>query len=409
MPDFTTFAVLFFTRKIKKNSEELSIYARITVNGKCSELSLKRKTLVNEWDATKGRLKGTTSSIRSLNSYLDQVHSKLLDIHKRLLDRDNLITSVRIKAAYLGLDEDHKTLNDIVDYHNTKMNSSLKWGTMKNYLTTAKYLKEFLLLSKQTDDIFLKHINYRFVIEFEQFLRNYKPKKVRRTCGTNGVMKHLERFQKLLNLAIKLEWLEKSPFSNYSLKFVKNERQFLSDRELKLLEETTFYNPSLDRVKDLFLFSCYSGLSYLDLKELTVNQIVKGMDGKDWIYTKRSKTNESVKIPLLNSARKLLFKYLTGSERIGKEIFPVMSNQKTNKYLKEIMIAAGIHKTITFHSARHTFATTVTLSNGVPIETVSKLLGHTKLSTTQIYARVLENKLSSDMDGLEKILAAKSS
>ena len=139
----------------------------------------------------------------------------------------------------------------------------------------------------------------------------------------------------------------------------------------------------------MFLFSCYSGLSYIDLKELTVHQIVKGMDGNDWIYTKREKTQQSVKIPLLNSAKFILNKYLENESTSTTKVFPVISNQKINKYLKDLMKAINVRKRITFHSARHTFATTVTLSNGVPIETVSKILGHSKLSTTQIYARVL--------------------
>ena len=407
MLDFTTFSVLFFTRKLNRNTDDLSIYARITVNGKCSEMSLKRKTSVNEWDASKGRLKGTTPRIRNLNSYLDQVYSKLLDTHKKLLDKDSLITAAKIKASYLGLDEDHKTIKDIVTYHNEKMKDILKWGTLKNYRTTAKYLEEFLKKKKKTDNIYLKHINYEFITEFEMFLRSYSPKKDRKTCGTNGTMKHLERLKKLLNLAIKLEWLEKNPFRSYRFKFEKNDREFLTERELHILEETIFTSDSLERVKDMFLFSCYSGLSYIDLKELTTDQIVKGMDGKDWIYTKREKTKQSVKIPLLRSANEIIKKYQEKQLSETNTIFPVISNQKINKYLKEIMLSIGIRKKITFHSARHTFATVVTLSNGVPIETVSKLLGHTKLSTTQIYARILESKLSSDFSSLDQIMINK--
>ncbi len=407
MPDFTTFSVLFFTRKLNRNTNDLSIYARITVNGKCSEMSLQRKTSVNEWDSSKGRLKGTTPRIKKLNSYLDQVYSKLLDTQKKLLDKDSLMTPAKVKASYLGLDEDHKTLKDIVAYHNEKMKNILKWGTLKNYRTTANYLEEFIKRKKKTDNIYLKHINYQFITEFEIFLRSYSPKKDRKTCGTNGTMKHLERLKKLLNLAIKLEWLEKNPFRSYTFKFEKNDRQFLTERELHILEETKFTSESLKRVKDMFLFSCYSGLSYIDLKELTTDQIVKGMDGKDWIYTKREKTRIAIKIPLLESAKEIIRKYQEEHLKEAQKIFPVISNQKTNKYLKEITQSIGIKKNITFHSARHTFATVVTLSNGVPIETVSKLLGHTKISTTQIYARVLENKMSSDIGKLDQIMGEK--
>lgn len=410
MADFTTFSVLFFTRKLNKKKEELSIYARITVNGKCSEMSLKRKTLVNEWDNSKGRLKGNTPKVKTLNSYLDQVYSKLLDIHKKILDKDTLITADKVKACYLGLDEDHKTLKDIIDYHNDKMKNVLKWGTLKNYYTTAKYLDEFLRKEKNTNNVFLKHINYQFITEFEMYIRSYKPEKTRKTCGNNGAMKHLERLQKLLNLAIKLEWIEKTPFKNYSLKFEKSDRQFLSERELKLVEETFFKSETIERVKEMFLFSCYTGLTYTELKELTKNHIVIGMDGKNWIYTKRAKTNQPIKAPLLSKADSILKKYKQQCYDLeSNSLFPLLSNQKMNSYIKEIMKTIKVNKHITFHSARHTFATTVTLSNGVPIETVSKLLGHSKLSTTQIYARVMENKISSDMNNLEEMISKKKS
>ena len=408
MPYFTTFSVLFFTRKLNSNKKELSIYARITVNGKIAEMSLKRKTSVNEWDNSKGRLRGNTQRIKLLNSYLDQVYSKLLDTQKKILDKDNLITADKVKASYQGLDQEHKTLTDIIEYHNETMKSVLKWGTLKNYHTTAKYLKEFLKEKKKTSDIYLKQINYKFITEFEMFVRSYNAKKERKTCANNGTMKHLKRLKKMINLAIKLEWLEKNPFQNYKMRFEKNERQFLSERELKLLEETYFKSESLERVKDMFLFACYTGLSYGDLKELTTDHIVKGMDGKNWISTKRAKTNESVKAPLLQKADNILKKYQEKRFDLeNKRLFPVISNQKINKYVKEIMKGSNIRKHITFHSARHTFATTVTLSNGVPIETVSKLLGHSKLSTTQIYARVMENKISSDMTNLEDIMNKK--
>ena len=214
-------------------------------------------------------------------------------------------------------------------------------------------------------------------------------------------MKHLERFKKMINLAVKLEWIIKNPFGQFQLKFEKYDRQYLSERELDLIENTYFNQERLERVKDIFIFSCYTGLSFIDVKELTMHQIVLGMDHKYWIHTKREKTNETVKIPLLPKALKIVEKYkglahLTGSATL----LPLCSNQKTNSYLKEIAKACGIHKNITFHVARHTFATTIMLSNGVPIETVSKLLGHTKLSTTQIYARVLEHKISEDIDNL---------
>jgi len=221
-------------------------------------------------------------------------------------------------------------------------------------------------------------------------------------------MKHLERLKKMINLAIKLDWIIKNPFQKFQLKFDKYDRQYLTERELGLIENTYFNQERLKRIKDIFIFSCYTGLSYIDVKELTIHQIVKRMDNKYWIHTKREKTNEIVKIPLLPKALEIVERYKTISELTNEiRLLPLCSNQKTNSYLKEIAHASGVHKHITFHVARHTFATTVMLTNGVPLETVSKLLGHTKLSTTQIYARVLDTKINEDITNLLERLESK--
>ena len=399
----STFSIIFFTRKSRANSSRISIYARITVNRKRSEISFKRSIYIKEWDSLKNRGRGSASKIRMLNTYLDLVYGKLLDCHKQLLEEDKVVSSNAIKARFLGQDDNHKTLKELIAYHNTNMVSILKPGTMKNYYTTERYLYKFLNQKLKVNDIYLKQLNYRFICDFEQFLRNYRNTKRVLMLTNNGVMKHLERFKKMINLAIKLEWIPKNPFQKFKLKFTKYDRQYLTERELELIENTYFNHERLERVKDIFIFSCYTGLSYIDVKELTIHQIVIGMDHKYWIHTKREKTNELVKVPVLPNVLDIINKYKVLSETTNSEtLLPLCSNQKTNSYLKEIAKACGIHKNITFHVARHTFATTVMLSNGVPIETVSKLLGHTKLSTTQIYARVLEHKISEDIENLIK-------
>ncbi|WP_282160928.1 site-specific integrase [Ulvibacterium marinum] len=401
MRNNSTLAVLIFTRDITYNPEKLTIYARITVDGRRAEISLKRYTSVNVWDVSKGRVIGTTQKARLLNSYLDEVYVQILEAHKQLLSEGKMITAQAVKARYLGQDEQHKTLMELVKYHNTNMDSVLKYGTMKNYYSTERYLDKFLRDKFKTPDIYLKQLNYRFIADFEQYLRNYQPKKSRRTCSNNGAMKHLERLMKMANLAVKLDWLEKDPFHQFKLNFHKHNRSYLSERELELIEETTFKGAGYEKVRNVFLFSCYTGLAYIDVKQLLAEQLVLGIDGNHWLHTKREKTNEIVKIPLLPKAKAIIEKYADEmSQHPEGKLLPVFSNQKMNSYLKVITKACGIHKKITFHSARHTFATTVTLSNGVPIETVSKMLGHAKLTTTQIYARVLEKKVGEDMQNL---------
>ncbi|WP_369449850.1 site-specific integrase [Algibacter lectus] len=363
-------------------------------------MSLKRTFSVTYWDTKSKRAKPRTPGAKMLNAYLDDIYANLLACHKQLIDEFKLITAHNIKARFLGEDEQHKTLMELVDYHNTSMKSVLKFGTLKNYYTTERYLKKFLTTKIKVNDIFLKQLSYSFIIDFEQFLRNTSAINSAQPLNNNGIMKHLERFKKLLNLAIDLEWIEKNPFARYKLKFQKFDRAFLSKSELQILELGTLKQDPHIRTRDVFVFACYTGLSYIDVKFLTQENIVKGIDGDYWIFTSREKTDKPVKIPpLLGKALDIINKY---KGTLTDNLLPVYSNQKINTYLKEIALELEIPKRLTFHSARHTFATTVTLSNGgVPIETVSKLLGHTKLSTTQVYARVMEQKVSTDIRNLK--------
>jgi site-specific recombinase XerD len=209
----------------------------------------------------------------------------------------------------------------------------------------------------------------------------------------------------MVTLAYHLEWINRDPFIRWKPTFEKREREFLSANELSNLETYYFPIKRLERVRDLFVFSCYTGISYADIIKLNNTHIHKGIDGNNWIITNRQKTKKIVKIPLLDKAQELIDKYNNHPMTVISEtLFPVISNEKLNLYLKEIADACGIKKNLTFHMARHTFATTITLSNGVPIETVSKLLGHTKIATTQIYARVIERKVSDDMAVLKSKL-----
>jgi integrase len=400
-------SVVFIVRKLTSKIDTIKIYARVTVDGKRAEFNLNRELSVSLWDEKRKRGKGFSKYVISLNKYIDQVFTGLHEAHRQLLQEEVDITSAGIRARYLGEDERGKTLLDLITYHNTSMVTVLRKGTIKNYYTTERCIKEFLEEEKGIKDIPLKKLNYAFIVDYEQYIRKYKPA-TRMGCTNNGAMKHMERLKKMSRLAVKLEWLEKDPFVNFKLRLEKTERQFLTERELQLIEETTFKTPSTQRIKDLFIFACYTGLSFIDVSELKVDHLVKGMDGNDWLYTKRTKTDEPLKIPLLPKAMEIIDKYKSNASLLENgRLLPIYSNQMINRTLRDIANACGIRKKVTFHVARHTFATAITLSNGVPIETVSKLLGHTKLSTTQIYARVVEKKVGEDMQNLKEIMRRK--
>jgi len=401
MQSQTTFSLLFWVTTSRAKNNSVSVYARLTVNGKRANISLKRKVILSEWDSVRGKDKGTKQESRLLNRYLDLVKNRIYEAHDQLLKEKVFICSQSIKARFLGEDNEEYSLLTLIDYHNTQMSESLTYGTLKNYFTTQRYIKLFLTQKRKTQDVYLSRLTYRFLVDFERFLRTYVPTDHQKQMENNTVMKHIQRLRKVVTLAYKMEWIDKDPFIKFKPKYIKNEREFLSEEELQRIIERSFDIERLTLVKDLFIFSCYTGLSYIDVMNLNHNHIAIGIDGGRWIITSRQKTNNKVKIPILPVAKELIEKY-DGHIKTKKTntLFPNISNQKLNAYLKKIAVLCGIKKKLTFHIARHTFATSITLSNGVPIETVSKLLGHTKIATTQIYAKVIERKVSEDMMAL---------
>ncbi|WP_346210598.1 site-specific integrase [Gelidibacter algens] len=383
----------------KKISGNAPLYVRVTANGKRLEISLGRSIPIKYWSKTTKRMIGRSNESLQVNAHIEQVYFKLLECQRQLNLEKKAITAHAIKTYYYRDGNDQKTLVDLISYHNRVMANVIKTSTLSHYFTTEKYLLEFLESSMKSKDVNLIDISFEFISDFECFLR----KKSR--LNHNGVMKHLTRLKKLINLAIKLDWLIRNPFINFTIRFLKTERDILNKNELIAIEGASFDRTCLEITKDMFIFSCYTGLSYIDIQELNKGHIVKGNDGGLWIRTKRVKTNILVKIPILDKAQMILNKYAKHYRLISRDaVLPIYSNQKTNLYLKEIAGKLNIQKKLTFHVARHTFATLITLSNGVPIETVAKLLGHTKLTTTQIYARVLDDKISEDMRIVQEIL-----
>ncbi len=404
MKSQNTFGIQFITRQIK--TDKALIYVRITVDSQRVEISLKRYIHPLEWNAAKGQARGSRKEMAQLNTYLEQIRSRLTECYQELQLKKKLITARGIKSLFLGSDDSQYTLTKLVTYHNETMKTVLATGTLKNYGTTEKYILEYLKTKKGTSDIYLSEINYQFIIDFELFLRNHQPADHQKPMQNNGVMKHLERLRKMLTLAIKMELMTKDPFSKYSLHFNKVERGFLTESELQTIENKKFSIERLQITKDLFVFSCYTGLAYIDLMKLTPDKINLGIDKQYWITTKREKTSNPVRVPLLPKALEIIQKYEDHPKVVANgTLLPHISNQKLNGYLKEVADLCEIKKNITFHLARHTFATTITLLNGVPIETVSKMLGHTKISTTQIYAKVVEQKVSQDMLNLQEKLS----
>jgi len=404
-----TFGVQFITRTNKAKNGLRPIYARISVDSRRVEVSLKRFIHPENWNDAKGSAKGKSEEIRNLNTYLEQIRSRLTECYQQLTLKKQMVTAIAVKNLFCGFEEKEHSLMTLFDYHNVEMKTTLEWGTLKNYFTTRRYVEEYLRAHLKTSDVFLSQLNYRFLSEFERFMKAYVPKDQKKPCGQNTIMKHIERLRKVVNMAIKNDWLYRDPFQKFQPSFIKSNRQFLTADELAAIEQKEFKILRLQHAKDMFVFSCYTGLAYIDVYELTPQNLSLGIDGEYWINTCRHKTDIPVRVPLLPPAMAIIEKYKNNPRVLESgRLLPVYANQLLNNYLKEIADFCGIEKPLSFHIARHTFATTVTLTNGVPIETVSKLLGHTSIKTTQIYAKVVEQKVSEDMRSLrEKITPQK--
>jgi len=401
MESRTTYSTTFIIRTARTSNGEAPIYCRITVNSARAEFSIKRAVAENLWD--NGKVKGNTETSKALNSYLKQIEATIFEYYREMLATKQTITAEALKNAYLGLGPKEHTLLDLVEYHNNYEKQRLEWGSIKNHYTTQKYIQRFLNEKYKVKDVLLSQLQYKFLTDFEMFLRNIKPKGMLRPCNNNTVMKHIERLKKMVNMAVQNEWLEKDPFAKFKKTFTKYTRGYLTKQQLEKIEKQEFSIERLKQVKDLFVFSCYTGLAYIDVMKLTPSHLRIGIDKEYWLFTSREKTDTSVKVPLLPKAYEIIQKYKDHPTcLVHGTLFPSISNQRLNSYLKEIADLCEIDKNLTFHLARHTFATTITLTNGVPIETVSKMLGHNSIRTTQIYAKVVERKVSEDMQALKQ-------
>ena len=394
-----SFGLLFYLKKPKNfNEGQRPVYLRITVNGISSEICTKRKCDYSDWNNTAGRMDGKSEFAKSLNSYLDVLQRKVYEARKILVENDHPVTAENIKTILLGKEISvHKyMLMEVFKHHNDQMAAlvGIEYapGTLERYITSYKHTQSFLEWKYQVSDMDITKLNYEFISEYEFWLKSI------RKCDHNTTMKYLSNFRKIVKRCLLNGWLQKDPFMGFKMPKREVERTALTEIELQTMASKTFSVERLTLVRDIFLFSCYSGLAYADVKKLCRTDIIIGVDGEKWINSKRQKTDVSARIPLLPAALAILDQYHNHPACVieGK-ILPVLSNQKMNSYLKEIADVCSISNNLTYHIARHTFATTVTLCNGVPIETVSKMLGHRNIKTTQHYARILDTKISTDM------------
>lgn len=396
-----TMSILFFIKKTKllKNGEA-PICLRLTLNKQIAEIRIKRSILVNRWSPAKGCALGKDRVAKELNSYLDAIRLKMHQIHRELvLDMSAPVTANAIINRYCG--NDVKMLLEVFEDHNDKCRALIGKeyveGTVRKFDTTLLYLKQFLKQRYRKDDIPLPEINQEFVRDFEFFLKTEK------SCQNNSALKHIKNFRKVIRIAIGNDWIKRGPFFGLRFKAEEVNVDFLSNDELKRIRQKKITIPRLERIRDIFVFCCFTGLAFVDVSQLTAEDLIKDAQGNMWIRKMRQKTKEMCNIPLLSVAKEILEKYKDFASTNAKGLLlPVSSNQKTNAYLKEIADICGIKKKLTTHVARHTAATVVFLANRVSMENVAKILGHANLNMTRHYAKVLDQSILNDMENVER-------
>jgi site-specific recombinase XerD len=395
-----SFGLHFYLKKSKTYEKgTIPIYLRITVDGIPKELSTKRTCDPGRWNSAAERAVGTREDSRALNAYLDTLQAKVYEAKRKMIESNQIITASSIKDHLLGTDQRNKMLIKIFENYNDNIKKLVgidySEATWTKYERTKRFTKFFIQWKYKEKDLPIQSLNMEFVNDLELWL------KTERKCGQNATMKYISILKMIVLFCVNNNWLDKDPFARFKMSKEEVIPEFLTKEEIQTISSKEIKIDRLRQVRDVFLFCCFTGLAYVDIKKLNASEVSVGVDSDLWIFTRRGKTNTPSRIPLLPVTQKILDAYKDHPQCVNsRRLLPVLSNQKYNSYLKELADICGISKNLTTHTARHTFATTVTLSNGVPIETVSKMLGHKKLQTTQHYARVLDIKVSEDMQKL---------
>lgn len=397
----STFKILFYLRSNHVNKDGTSaIIVRVSIDGERQDWSTKLACEPERWDGKAGKATGRSSKSFEINNRLQDIQTILTNHFYDIQRRHGFVTAEMVRNAYMGITQREESLLKLYEQHleDTKKLIGLSKAnpTYQKYERMYRRVVEFMKKKYNITDIPLREIKYQFIVDLEFFLRTEYG------YSQNTIYKCMKFFKQVINKAIRAGLITVDPFNGYKISVQRVDRGFLSEDDLKKMMEKEFASKRLEQVRDIFVFACFSGLAYIDLANLRVDNIQKMFDGRLWIVTHRQKTNTKVTVPLLPPAIKILKKY--EGKYLDGQLLPIITNQKLNCYLKEIADICGIEKNLTFHLARHTFATTMTLGKGVPIESVSKILGHTNIQTTQIYARITNEKISHEMEDLAKNL-----
>lgn len=394
-----TYSVLFFLKRSKKLRNGLvPVYARITVNGERTQFSCQIEVEESQWDSSNGCVKGNTKAAKNINEQLEIIRMNIRQHKVALEEKGEIISSTSLHDHYKGLDNDRKMVLELFKEHNEKLLPLIGKGysneTLKRFETCYRHVQNFIKAKYKKNDMDVNDITPRFVSDFEYYFR------AERNCNNNTSLKYIKNFKKIIKNALANGWMKKDPFANIRFKWESTNMAFLNEEEFERLRAAKFKNARLQTIKDIYLFCCFTGLAFVDVQHLEPKHI-EITKGQYWIRKNRHKTKSQCVIPVLQPAIELIEEYRSHPiSQKNNRVFPVPSNQKMNAYLKEIADVCGIDKNLTTHTARHTFATTVTLGNQISIEVVSKMLGHSSINMTKRYARVVDDLINKDMQKL---------
>ena len=391
-----TFNINFFAKLARTHKDgSVPVYARITINGERAEFSLQRDVEIKNWIVSAGKAKGNSRQSKELNQYIDTVRANVFIKRRELEEQGIDYTAETFKRSFLGLDVETKWLLEVFKDHNEQckrlVNIDFAPGTVVKYQSCYKQLENFIHKNLKRKDVLFHEINTAFLRSFEVYM------KTEGGCQHNSSMKYLANLKKIVRIGMANGWLKTNPYATIKLKLDDVDVAYLDEKELDMLVRKEFKIGRIQQVKDVYVFCCFTGMAFSDVKSFCKEDIVD-KEGKLWIKKKRQKTKNWFHVPLLEPALRILDKYKNHPECVRKGVLlPVLSNQKMNAYLKEIADLSGIDKHLSTHTARHTFATTVTLGNLVSMEVVSKMLGHSNVNMTTRYARVVEDLIKKDM------------
>lgn len=388
----STYRILFLIRKKNVNKDGLTnIMVRISISGEKAEFSSLTFVKPEMWSPL-GKVMGKTKESQKINDTLDRIKIALDNHYKAILDKDGYVTAEKLKDTYLGREIRKTTVLSLydtqVEQKRNLVGKTIRDTTLSKYLATRKRVGDFMVHKYKKEDMPIRDVDFQFVTDYEVYLKSVCK------CGHNSTVKHLRYLKQIITNALKNRYITVDPFDDYTLGYKPVKKEFLIEPEIKKLMNKKFEAPRLEEVRDVFLFQIFTGLAYIDAANLTNDNIIEDGFGQKWIQLTRQKSSVQANIPLLDIPLSILKKY-SGLE--NEKLLPIHTNQKMNEYLKEIASLCGINKRLTTHCGRHSFGT-IMLTKGVSIESVSKMLGHTNITTTQIYAKVLNQKIFTEVN-----------